>query len=76
MFAGANEDNVKQLLNLAGLSEDGKAVLYDGKTGEKLDDKVTIGSLYMLKLHHLVDDKMHARSIGPYSSCDITTTWW
>lgn len=71
VFAGANEDNVKQLLNLAGLSEDGKAVLYDGKTGEKLDDKVTIGSLYMLKLHHLVDDKMHARSIGPYSSVTL-----
>ena len=56
-----------QALKIAGLPEDGKTVLYDGRTGEPMDRRVTVGYVYMLKLHHLVDDKIHARSTGPYS---------
>src|SRR3546814_12773356 len=55
------------MLTLAGLHESGQSDLYDGRTGDKFDRKVTVGYIYMLKLHHLVDDKIHARSIGPYS---------
>lgn len=64
---GVFEEIIKQELKKAGFSEDGKVVLYDGKTGEPFVEKVTVGCIYMMKLHHLVDDKMHARSTGPYS---------
>jgi len=67
VFDGAKEADVKELLRKAGLPESGKTVLYDGRTGEPFEEKVTVGSIYMLKLNHLVDDKIHARSIGPYS---------
>ena len=64
---GVTEVEIKQELAKAGLPEDGKIQLYDGKTGEPFDERTTVGVAYMMKLHHLVDDKMHARSIGPYS---------
>ena len=67
VFDGANEDDIKELLAKAGMSEDGKTILYDGRTGEPFDKPITVGIMYMLKLHHLVDDKIHARSTGPYS---------
>jgi DNA-directed RNA polymerase subunit beta len=67
VFAGATVDEIKAELRKAGLPEDGKAVLADGRTGEKFDYPVTVGLIYMMKLSHLVDDKIHARSIGPYS---------
>ena len=67
MFDGANEADITETLKLAGLSEDGKTVLYDGRTGEPFDNRVTVGYMYILKLAHLVDDKIHARSTGPYS---------
>jgi len=67
VFDGATEDEIKGLLELAGLDESGQSTLYDGRTGEKFDRDVTVGYMYMLKLNHLVDDKMHARSTGPYS---------
>ena len=67
VFNGANEDTIRETLNKAGLREDGKSVLYDGRTGQKFDNDVTVGWVYFLKLHHLVDDKIHARSTGPYS---------
>ncbi|MCL2344210.1 MAG: DNA-directed RNA polymerase subunit beta, partial [Firmicutes bacterium] len=67
IFNGANEHNIIGLLEESGLNADGKTVLYDGRTGEPFDSKVTVGYVYFLKLHHLVDDKIHARSTGPYS---------
>ena len=67
VFDGAKEDEIKQLLVEAGLSPTGQTTLYDGHTGEAFKEKITVGTMYMLKLHHLVDDKIHARSIGPYS---------
>ncbi len=67
VFDGAHEDEIRQMLRLAGLSESGQTTLYDGRTGEAFDRPVTVGYMYMLKLNHLVDDKMHARSTGPYS---------
>jgi DNA-directed RNA polymerase subunit beta len=67
VFDGASEQEVKQMLKLAGLPESGQATLYDGRTGEAFDRPVTVGYMYMLKLNHLVDDKMHSRSTGPYS---------
>ncbi len=67
VFDGANENDIEETVKLAGLSPDGKSVLYDGRTGEKFDNPVTVGYVYFLKLHHLVDDKIHARSTGPYS---------
>jgi len=67
VFDGANEEDIRQCLAQAGLSEDGKSVLYDGRTGEPFDNRITVGYMYFLKLHHLVDDKIHARSTGPYS---------
>ncbi len=67
IFNGANEGEIRQLLGEAGLRTDGKSILYDGRTGEAFDNPVTVGYVYFLKLHHLVDDKMHARSTGPYS---------
>ena len=67
VFDGAREGDIWETLKLAGLNEDGKTILYDGRTGEPFDRPVTVGYMYMLKLHHLVDDKIHARSTGPYS---------
>ena len=67
VFDGADEKDIRETLKLAGLREDGKTVLYDGRTGEPFDNLVTVGYPYYLKLHHLVDDKIHARSTGPYS---------
>ena len=67
IFNGANETTIRETLREAGLREDGKSVLYDGRTGDKFDNDVTVGWVYFLKLHHLVDDKIHARSTGPYS---------
>ena len=67
IFDGANEKEIRELLKQAGVAEDGKSVLYDGRTGEAFDQRVTVGYPYYLKLHHLVDDKIHARSTGPYS---------
>src|SRR5574344_489948 len=67
VFDGAEEGQIKELLQLAGLSRTGQTVLYDGRTGERFDRPVTVGYMYMLKLNHLVDDKMHARSTGSYS---------
>ena len=64
---GMRKRKIKETLVLAGVSPDGKSVLYDGRTGEKFDNPVTVGYMYYLKLHHLVDDKIHARSTGPYS---------
>ena len=67
IFNGANESSIRETLAQAGIREDGKSVLYDGRTGERFDNDVTVGWVYFLKLHHLVDDKIHARSTGPYS---------
>ena len=67
VFDGATEEELRQMLRLAGLPENGQTILYDGRTGESFDRPVTVGYMYMLKLNHLVDDKMHARSTGPYS---------
>ena len=66
-FDGASEEEIKQALKEAGLPLTGQATLSDGRTGEPFDQKVTVGLIYMMKLHHLVDDKIHARSVGPYS---------
>src|SRR5690606_9074758 len=67
VFDGANEADINLALEQAGLQTSGQSTLYDGRTGEPFDRQVTMGYIYMLKLHHLVDDKIHARSIGPYS---------
>lgn len=67
VFNGASEEDIRNFLREAGLPEDGKITLYDGRTGEPFDNKITVGYVYMLKLAHLVDDKIHARSTGPYS---------
>ncbi len=67
VFNGASEEEIRKTLIEAGLPEDGKAALYDGRTGEQFEQKVTVGYLYMMKLDHLVDDKVHARATGPYS---------
>ena len=67
IFNGANEPEIEATLTAAGLAKDGKSWLYDGRTGERFDNRVTVGYVYFLKLHHLVDDKIHARSTGPYS---------
>ena len=67
VFDGAHEKEIKQLLSLADLPESGQTTLYDGRTGDPFERPVTVGYMYMLKLNHLVDDKMHARSTGPYS---------
>ncbi len=67
IFNGANEPEIEATLEAAGLAKDGKSWLYDGRTGERFDNRVTVGYVYFLKLHHLVDDKIHARSTGPYS---------
>jgi len=67
VFDGAKEEEIKALLAEAGLPTSGQATLYDGRSGEPFAGKITVGTMYMMKLHHLVDDKIHARSIGPYS---------
>ena len=67
IFNGADEKDIAEVLTMAGLSPDGKSWLYDGRTGDRFDNRVTVGYVYFLKLHHLVDDKIHARSTGPYS---------
>ena len=67
VFDGAKEADIEKMLDLAGLDHSGQVTLYDGRTGEAFDREVTVGFIYMMKLHHLVDDKIHARSIGPYS---------
>jgi DNA-directed RNA polymerase subunit beta len=67
VFDGAKEADIEKMLDLAGLDHSGQVTLFDGRTGETFDRKVTVGHIYMMKLHHLVDDKIHARSIGPYS---------
>jgi len=67
VFDGATEEEIKELLELAELPQSGQTTLYDGRTGDAFDRPVTVGYMYMLKLNHLVDDKMHARSTGPYS---------
>ena len=66
-FDGISNEELLDLMNKAGMSKDGKTVLYDGKTGEKYDEKVSVGVMYMIKLSHMVDDKLHARATGPYS---------
>ena len=67
VFDGAHEGDIREMFKQAGMREDGKTILYDGRTGEQFDNPVTVGYMYYLKLHHLVDDKIHARSTGPYS---------
>jgi DNA-directed RNA polymerase subunit beta len=67
VFDGAKESEIRDLLDLGGRDRSGQSILFDGRTGEPFDHDVTVGTMYMLKLHHLVDDKIHARSIGPYS---------
>ena len=67
VFDGAREKDIVEMLKMAGLDASGQVTLFDGRTGDPFDRKVTVGYIYMLKLHHLVDDKIHARSIGPYS---------
>ena len=67
VFDGANENDIAEAFQLAGIDSDGKTILIDGRTGEPFENRITVGVMYYLKLHHLVDDKMHARSIGPYS---------
>ncbi|HAP68047.1 MAG TPA: hypothetical protein DCQ99_09830, partial [Nitrospinae bacterium] len=67
VFDGAMEADVRELLKKADFPETGETVLYDGRSGESFDQKVVVGYIYMMKLHHLVDDKIHARSTGPYS---------
>jgi DNA-directed RNA polymerase subunit beta len=67
VFEGASESQVQEMLEKAGMSTTGQVTLYDGKSGEPFKHQVTVGVMYVLKLHHLVDDKIHARSIGPYS---------
>ncbi|MBF0266365.1 MAG: DNA-directed RNA polymerase subunit beta, partial [Gammaproteobacteria bacterium] len=67
VFDGANEESIKKMLSLAGLDDSGQSILFNGRTGDQFDRPVTVGYMYMLKLNHLIDDKMHARSTGPYS---------
>jgi DNA-directed RNA polymerase subunit beta len=67
VFDGAKENEIKDLLIEAGLDSSGQTTLYDGRSGEPFDKQITVGTMYVMKLHHLVDDKIHARSIGPYS---------
>ena len=67
VFDGISEDTIHEMLKDSGCNEDGKTELYDGRTGEKLDQRVVVGQIYMMKLHHLVTDKIHARAVGPYS---------
>ena len=75
VFDGANEIDIMDTLEMAGKNRDGKTVLYDGRTGEPFDNRVTVGYMHYLKLHHLVDDKIHARSTGPYSPLLRSSLW-
>ena len=75
VFDGANEVEIKKMLELAGLPQDGQTLLFDGCTGDQFDRPVTVGIMYMLKLNHLVDDKMHARSTGSYSLSPSNRRW-
>ena len=82
VFDGASEEEIKKMLELAELPTNGQSILYDGRTGEQFERPVTIGYMYIIKLNHLVDDKMHARSTGPYSLVTQqplgwkSTIWW
>ena len=76
VFDGARETEIKALLTAAGLPTSGKSTLIDGMTGEQFEQPVTVGYIYMLKLSHLVDDKIHARSIGPYSPHHAAAAGW
>jgi DNA-directed RNA polymerase subunit beta len=67
IFDGAKTDDISDMMKEAGMAPDGKYTLYDGRTGEPFDNRITVGVMYMIKLHHMVDDKLHARSTGPYS---------
>ncbi len=67
VFDGAHESDIRECFEMAGMNPDGKSVVYDGRTGERFDNRITVGIMYYMKLHHLVDDKIHARSTGPYS---------
>ena len=67
VFDGAHIDDIKDMMKEAGMDDDGKTILYDGRTGEPFDHRISVGVMYMIKLHHMVDDKLHARSTGPYS---------
>ncbi|MDO8519194.1 MAG: DNA-directed RNA polymerase subunit beta, partial [Deltaproteobacteria bacterium] len=67
VFDGAKEEEIKRMLELAGVSQSGQVTLFDGRNGDAFEHQVTVGEMYILKLHHLVDDKIHARAIGPYS---------
>jgi len=67
IFDGISEQQIRDMLSEAGLPDDGKTVLYDGRTGERFEQRVVVGVIYMLKLHHLVSEKIHARAVGPYS---------
>lgn len=67
VFDGCSEEQIREMLRKANLPESGQSILFDGRTGEPFDQEVTVGIIYMMKLHHLVDNKIHARSIGPYS---------
>ena len=75
VFNGAKEADIEQMLEMAGLDRSAQSTLYDGRTGEPFDRKVTMGYIYMLKLHHLVDDKIHARSIGPNCALPPSGCW-
>ena len=75
VFDGAHESEIKAMLKLADLPESGQTTLYDGRTGEEFDRPVTVGYMYMLKLNHLVDDKMHARSTGPVLASSPSSRW-
>ena len=68
VFDGATSDDLWETVKEAGMDSDAKTVLYDGRTGEPFDNRVSVGVMYMIKLHHMVDDKLHARSVGPYST--------
>ena len=74
VFDGTSEEEIREALKEAGLPEDGKVTLYDGRTGEPFEQKVTVGYIYMMKLHHMVDDKIHARATGPYSLITVSYT--
>ena len=82
VFDGASSEDLWDTVREAGMDSDAKTILYDGRTGEPFDNRVSVGVMYMIKLHHMVDDKLHARSVGPYSMVTQTTTrressvWW
>ena len=68
VFDGASSEDLWDTVKEAGMDSDAKTILYDGRTGEPFDNRVSVGVMYMIKLHHMVDDKLHARSVGPYST--------